>query len=369
MNVLQRNFFRLLRSGTFGSKEQLEPLSTWKWDKLYRLSLMHGVAALIYDGMMVMKDDFFLQLTDAQWALWKKTVAETENQNKETDIQLSEVFTHLNKEKLRPMLLKGQSFAQFYPVPSHRTAGDVDIFFPYDSLAKKADQWAKEHGKVDEGNEKNSLVYQMGAVKVEHRRTLLSLTNPLLNKRLQNIISKETRCCDSCYAYVNGTKVECLPNNINLLTMLVRISRYMLNDGISLKQIIDLGMFLRKQGDKVDYVLMQKWLAKLQLQPMAQLIGGLLIALFNFSPDEIPFMDKHKTIATDIILNEVFRLSGAHAYDWYFTQGKDIFVRASNSNAMFWQMRHSVRYFRYCPAESVTNFLSSFAHSLSHIEE
>ena len=100
MNVLQRNFFRLLRSGTFGSKEQLEPLSTWKWDKLYRLSLMHGVAALIYDGMMVMKDDFFLQLTDAQWALWKKTVAETENQNKETDIQLSEVFSHLNKEKL-----------------------------------------------------------------------------------------------------------------------------------------------------------------------------------------------------------------------------------------------------------------------------
>ena len=63
MNVLQRNFFRLLRSGTFGSKEQLEPLSTWKWDKLYRLSLMHGVAALIYDGMMVMKDDFFLQLS------------------------------------------------------------------------------------------------------------------------------------------------------------------------------------------------------------------------------------------------------------------------------------------------------------------
>jgi hypothetical protein len=36
---------------------------------------------------------------------------------------------------------------------------------------------------------------------------------------------------------------------------------------------------------------------------------------------------------------------------------------------MLWSVRRSAKYFRYYPTETVTNFFTSFAHSLSHIEE
>ena len=36
---------------------------------------------------------------------------------------------------------------------------------------------------------------------------------------------------------------------------------------------------------------------------------------------------------------------------------------------MLWHVRRSAKFFKYCPAETVTNFFTSFAHSLSHIEE
>ena len=77
MTVIERNFFRLLLSGTFGNQELIEPMSAWKWKHLHQLSLMHGVAALVYDGLLSRKDEFFLQLSQEQWTLWKPTIRRT----------------------------------------------------------------------------------------------------------------------------------------------------------------------------------------------------------------------------------------------------------------------------------------------------
>ena len=35
MDIVKRNFFRLLRSGAYDSDEQIEPMSAFKWQKLY----------------------------------------------------------------------------------------------------------------------------------------------------------------------------------------------------------------------------------------------------------------------------------------------------------------------------------------------
>jgi hypothetical protein len=58
-----------------------------------------------------------------------------------------------------------------------------------------------------------------------------------------------------------------------------------------------------------------------------------------------------------------------NAANWYFTQGKSIFVKTSDSDAMMWHVKHSAKYLPYYPSEAVTNFMANFAHSLSHIEE
>ena len=68
-------------------------------------------------------------------------------------------------------------------------------------------------------------------------------------------------------------------------------------------------------------------------------------------------------------MREMFRQKNSHAEEWYFSQGKNIFVHTSNSSAMLWHVRRSAKYFRYYPSETMTNFFTSFAHSLSHIEE
>ena len=369
MDVIELNFMRLLRSGTFGDDTAVEPMSQWKWNRLYQMSLLHGVTALVYDGIMSRNDEFFINLTNKQREIWKNTVAETEEKNRQQNIVTAQLLNQLNINKTRPILLKGQAIATLYTHPLHRTCGDCDIFFPLPPQGKKADEWARKNSQDANSQEKHVLQYKWNGIKVEHHHRMLRLTNVMLDKSLLTIVNSEIRCCDSTYVYINGTKVETLPPTLNMLYALVRIAKYILNDGVSLKQVIELGVMLRKIGDKVDFVKLQQWIDKLHLSEMVHLEGSLLTGLFNFTPDEIPFMQPGKSENITKITREIFNMKGNHTYDWYFTQGKNVFVSTSSRSAMLWHINNSRRFFRYYPSETVTNFFTSFAHSLSHIEE
>lgn len=371
MNIVERNFFRLLRAGVFEAQETIEPMSAWKWERVLQMAITHGVAALAYDGIRRCSDQFFMQIADdEQRAAWTKIAKHTEDENQKVNMCISEVLIYLNDQHLRPILLKGQSLATYYPVPNHRKAGDIDIFFPFEPQAKKADEWAKMQDEDADTSEKHLLRYHWRGIKVEHHRRMICLTNTLLNRRLQSIIEGETRACDSVYVIINGTRTETVPPTLNMLYILLRISHFMLNEGLRLKQLLDLGIFLRKMGHKVDFVKVEEWIEQLKLKRMAQLAGALLVRLFNFSEDEIPFMEPDvDDKKLDDIYNEIVRLRTTHDKEWYFSQGNDIFVHTANSSAMFWHVRHSAKYFKYYPSETVTNLFASFAHSLSHIEE
>ena len=95
----------------------------------------------------------------------------------------------------------------------------------------------------------------------------------------------------------------------------------------------------------------------------------MMVKLLGFDPDELPFMQQTTDERMEQQIRDMFRQKNSHAEDWYFSQGKDIFVHTSNSSAMLWSVRRSAKYFSYYPAETLTNFFASFAHSLSHIEE
>lgn len=102
--------------------------------------------------------------------------------------------------------------------------------------------------------------------------------NSFLNRRLTKIQKEEPHVID--------TSME----TIYLLRLIVSNANAMLSGGISIRGIIQLGLYLRTRGDKVDFVKLDNWLIKLHLQRMAQLEGSVLITFFNFEQDEIPFV-------------------------------------------------------------------------------
>jgi hypothetical protein len=277
MDIIQRNLFLLLRSGAFQTTEDLEPMSAFKWGRLYQLAVMHDIIPFVYDGIIRNKNQFFLHLTEKQKKDWEKAINDYRTQKREQNDLEEDEF-------LRPD----------------------------------------------------------------------RLTNPLLNKRLQEILDDE---------HSDITTRQ-------LLLILIRVVRHLFNEGMPIRQLTELGIFLRQNNQKIDYQSIGQWVERLHLTQMTQLTGEFLILLFGFTEDEIPFLKKRKEKRIDKIAQELIEFTDTRSQDWYFSQQDGgIFVHNTNSSATFSHVRRSARYFRYYPSESVTNFFSSFIHSLSHIEE
>ena len=277
MNIIQRNLFLLLRSGAFQTTEDLEPMSAFKWGRLYQLAVMHDIIPFVYDGIIRNKNQFFLHLTEKQKKDWEKAITDYRAQNsKQNDLE--------EDEFLRPD----------------------------------------------------------------------RLTNPLLNKRLQEILDDE---------HSDITTRQ-------LLLILIRVVRHLFNEGMPIRQLTELGIFLRQNLQKINFQAIGEWIERLRLTQMTQLTGEFLIKLYGFEEEDIPFLKNRKDKNIDHIAQELIEFTNTRSQDWYFSQQDGgIFVHNTNSSATFSHVRRSARYFRYYPSESVTNFFASFVHSLSHIEE
>ena len=271
MDVIQRNFFRILSSGAFNSQSNIEPMSPFKWRRL-------------------------MQMVDAQ--------------------QVIPVFVKgINKHSLDEGLRLPDSIIA-------------------DIKARMNDNRTLS-GKVPEK---------------------VKLSSRLLNHRLKGIIHNELHSID--------TAIEAL----DILKLIVSNSQSMLTRGMDLDGIITLGQYLRTRGDKVDFVKLDAWLSSLMLHPMAELQGNILISVFGFDEDELPFVTKYDQKAYKLTLRSVSDLAKDTAQEWHFKQNSAGFVR-NNGAVLRRNLRRSLRYVGYAPLETVSNFANNFVRSLSEIEE
>jgi len=271
MDVIQRNFFRILSSGAFNSQSNIEPMSPFKWRRL-------------------------MQMVDAQQVI--------------------------------PVFVKGIS----------KHSLDEGLRLP-DSII--ADIKARM-------NDNRTL-----SGKVPEK---VKLSSRLLNHRLKGIIHNELHSID--------TSIEAL----DILKLIVSNSQSMLTRGMDLDGIITLGQYLRTRGDKVDFVRLDAWLSSLMLHPMAELQGNILISVFGFDEDELPFVTKYDQKAYKLTLRSVSDLAKDTSQEWHFKQNSAGFVR-NNGAVLRRNLRRSLRYVGYAPLETVSNFANNFVRSLSEIEE
>ena len=263
MNIITRNFFRLLRSGALNEYEPMEPMSAFKWRRLD-------------------------QMVHAQ---------------------------HVERAALKG--IKNHQFDEMMNIPE-----DLANQTPDNSAHQEEPR----------------------------------LSNHYLNFRLSRIENAERHAID--------TNVDAL----NVLKIIVGNVSSMLNHGTMLSGIIELGSYLRNKGDKVDFVKLDTWLGKLQLRRMAQLQGSMLMSVFNFEQDELPFVCHVEAAANKLVLRSVTHSASDTAEEWHFRQLSSGFVQ-NNSALLRRNLRRSLRYITYAPLETVSNFFNNFARSLQEIEE
>jgi len=137
-------------------------------------------------------------------------------------------------------------------------------------------KWKKLHQMAEERNVAcfvdNTIPYERFQPEEQ------DLPNFFLNNRLEKLRYREQHSMDA-----SG-------DTLNLLNLIIFNTNQILTKGLHLRGIVELGIFLRRRGDKVDYVKLESWLKKLYLQPMVKMQCSYLINRFHFTPDELPFV-------------------------------------------------------------------------------
>ncbi len=264
MDVITRNFFRLLRSGAWNEDEALEPMSHFKWNRLGQMVHAQRVGAIVRAGLKRIGNEGWVNLPEGFLA------------------------------------------------------------------------------DVDEG--------------VASPNVSIQLRNTFLNVRLDHIKNNEIHAIDTNVA------------SLDVLKIIVGTVSTMLNQGIMIRGMLELGRYLRLQGDHVDFVKLDAWLSKLHLTRMAQLQGSMLVAVFKFETDELPFVRHLEPSAYNLVLRSVNHTASDTAEEWHFRQSRSGFV-TNNSQLLRRNLRRSLRYLPYAPIATVSNYINNFARSLQEIEE
>ena len=370
MDIITRNYLRLLRAGAFQEQETIEPMSAWKWAQVYDISLLHHTTALVFDGIRQCQDQFFLNIGRRLLTQWQEKTLATERSYSDICEQAHTLFDTLRQSQCRPLLVGSIAYSQHYAKPFHRETGSVTLFFPYDTQGRKADSWAEANGTDILYPDRHTVRYRWQGITVTHRHRLLQLSNKLLAHNLRNLVEQELRESKTDTFGDEQQPFETFGPTLTLFQMLLQQSCDLITSGILLLDLIDLGSFLRNSGHRVDYIKLQGWIERMKMQRMTQIIAQLLCDLLSFTPDELPFTSLQRRYDLTSIIHEILTPSSMRSKRMTFTQGSSgIFVHSSNSSAFMWHARRSARFLRYYPSESITSLFTSFARSLTNIEE
>lgn len=282
MNIIKRNFLRLLRLGAFGENEVIEPMSKFKWEVIFHIANIHNVVGVIFDGIAKNKENEALIPQDI--ILKYKKILDEEG----------------------------------YGIKAQATGSRPSVQLPDADLSH--------------------------------------MCNGFLNARLKRIRENEPQSADA--------SVETL----NMLDIIVQATECTMTYGLSFATILRIGIYLRVDGDKIDFVKLENWLRKLNLTRMAQLEGSILIDIFGFEMDEIPFVNKMEPSAHKIAIEALEKPIRIDIEEWKISQKSTIFL-ANNSKAMMKTVKNCMKYFFFAPVEASSNFLHRFASSLSNLEE
>lgn len=342
MDIIRRNFFRLLRAGVFGNEEQIEPMSAWKWRQLYELAERLKLTTMAFDGVQQCKGQFFMQLPDDLLRRGNEEDEKATQRWQQAVGELAELMDILSRMQWRPVLLEPWTTAMLCAMPHHHSIGRVCVYFPYETQGRKADEWAIANATDYDDTHRHLLRYQWKSLKVEHRHRLLLLNSRLNNSTLQNIVEQERLEGGTSHVVIEGQRMETVSPTLAMLVALLGIVRTSLDEGLRLWQIVDLGVLLRRQGDRVDFVKLQGWIERLSFTRMAQLVATVLTGLLGFTADEVPFVHPSKI-------------------------GGD--VDGIADNLLHSKSRSNARYLRYNPGEGFASMLAAITHRLGNVKE
>jgi len=273
--MMEKELFALLRLGlglsTVENENQSDfiMLTASKWTQIIDLARKQGVLGIALDGVERLESAPYGATKGLPTNLKLEVIGEV-LQIEQWNLQQLEVMDDMAgkwaEKGCRVMVMKGQASATMYPRPEHRSPGDIDCYLINEGKKTKNDSIdgnnaykmgndvAKEHGAdVDESWYKHSQIHYRGEM-FENHQYFVHTRDGKRGKRLEKELEEALKVDRSQFQPLT-THTVLPPTQWTAMFLTYHACAHFVSEGLRLKQLLDLTMFLNKHQNDVNWSL------------------------------------------------------------------------------------------------------------------
>lgn len=181
------------------------------------------------------------------------------------------------------LLLKGHELSKYYPVPSHRPCGDIDVYLMGDY--EKGNDVVRQLGIIIEHEDEKHCSFVFDGVVVENHKTLLAINQYAADRTSEEQIMKSKENLD--FQPEGYYTLKPLDNYIFLLRHLAR--HFGSEEGYNSRQLLDIVLFLSKNKRRIDKYKLRQFLKESRMLKTNDLSLSLGFRLFGIDLSEFVF--------------------------------------------------------------------------------
>lgn len=280
-------FFTLLRAGLWRKSPDYScfPLQEKSWNLLYLQARKQTVEGVIYDGVLLLPEQFFPSRT--LLLKWTAEVDALERRNKRMNRTVRELNRWFGENGVEAWLLKGQGVACCYEQSLHRSCGDIDWYFPRSGDCDKVRRLLEEKGIRVEEQAGFSLSYSWDGFLVEHHSRLLDIHNPFAGRYLKKVIEEEST--RPVIWEEEGTKIFLPSPLLQHLLVNTHILKHMLAFGIGFRQLCDSARICYRHHEMREGIRLEKVYREIGIYRWMQSLNQLLYHEMGLPGTCLPF--------------------------------------------------------------------------------
>lgn len=240
------------------------------WNRIFRFGIRHNISALLCDGIEHKGDCRIDKKSLLRFGSERMRIAQQSQHMQKAIVALLSFF---NGQGIRTMILKGGYLASCYPVPSHRSFADIDIY-QFGDFRKADKQISSEFGIKICRDSHHHTKYSFNGVTIENHYDFVNVHTPRSNREYEHML--KSCLSDIRHSKIGGESV-CLPSaTFEALFYMRHMSNHFATSRITLRDLCDWRMFLHRRSQDVDWQFVANQYQQYGMMPFVGALHGIL---------------------------------------------------------------------------------------------
>lgn len=307
MNNADKAFLTLVRYavGGDGCREEMQG-KTIDWGCVFSQAMAQSIPALVADGLQAYLTAHSPSSLFASESIvkrqnrlkWIGNVVVAERQYANHRKLMADLARFYESKGIPMMVLKGYGLSLDWPVPSHRSVGDLDIYLF--GQQERADGLLREQGvRIDEDHEHHTI-FKYQNIPVENHYDFINVhahrDAPEIEKQL-----KELSKYGNKEILVEAAKITLPSADFNALFLMRHMGQHFAGEHLNMRQVLDWGFFVRSHTSEIDWIAAVDRLRAIGLYTFFNQINAICVDYLGFNEDIFPPIKRQESLESRIL--------------------------------------------------------------------